>query len=187
MVLFVMLGVIGWMLYPKSENTTIDTSQVQIQATEQANSESAESLEKTDGELLLYLIEEEKLAHDVYTVMYEEYGERVFGNILRSEQTHQDKVLSLLNQYNLTDPRSDKVGVFTNTELQALYDSLIEKGMKSEQDAFEVGVMIEEKDIKDISDQLAITQDDAIVTVLEELRRGSENHLRAFNRQLDRR
>lgn len=135
---------------------------------------------------LLYLIEEEKLAHDVYTKMYELYGERVFGNILKSESTHQSRVKTLLDARNIADPRSSQIGVFTNTELQNLYNELIAKGSQSEKDAYEVGVAIEEKDIKDISDMLAKTFDTDIVSALESLRSGSENHLRAFNRQLDR-
>ena len=134
--------------------------------------------------LLTYLIEEEKLAHDVYTVLYEEYGSKVFGNILKSEAKHQDQVLNLLDDFGVEDPRSSEVGVFNDPELQALYDTLIEKGMLSEQDAFEVGVMIEEKDIADITSQLASASDESVITTLEKLRSGSENHLRAFNRQL---
>lgn len=133
---------------------------------------------------LLYLLEEEKLAHDVYTKMYEKYGAKVFGNILNSESTHQASVLTLLNARDIADPRSDQVGVLTNQELQKLYDSLIAKGNKSAKDAYEVGVMIEEKDIKDITTQLETAKDSDVITTLEALRRGSENHLRAFNRQL---
>ena len=135
-------------------------------------------------ELLVFLIEEEKLAHDVYTVLFEEYGSKVFGNILESEATHQDQVLGLLDQYDVEDPRSSDIGVFNDPDLQALYDQLIEKGMTSSQDAFEVGVMIEEKDIADITFQLAGASDPDVIEVLEKLRSGSENHLRAFNRQL---
>jgi hypothetical protein len=135
-------------------------------------------------ELLSYLIEEEKLAHDVYTVLYDTYGSKVFGNILESESTHQDQVLGLLDAYGVDDPRSTELGVFNDPELQDLYDQLIAKGMQSAQDAYEVGVMIEEKDIADITAQLATASDADVVSVLEKLRSGSENHLRAFNRQL---
>ncbi len=133
---------------------------------------------------LLYLIEEEKLAHDVYTVMYQKYGARVFGNILESESTHQSRVLTLLQTRNIADPRSTEIGVFKNQELQALYNQLIEQGNKNENEGFKVGVIIEEKDIKDISTQLATTTDQDVIDALESLRKGSENHLRAFNRQL---
>ncbi|MEK7600143.1 MAG: DUF2202 domain-containing protein [Patescibacteria group bacterium] len=135
-------------------------------------------------DLLLYLIEEEKLAHDVYTVMYQKYGANVFGNILQSESTHQGKVLTLLQARNIMDPRSAEVGVFKNQQLQAFYDRLIEQGNKSATEAYKAGVAIEEKDIADISAQLATATDDDVITALVSLRDGSESHLRAFNRQL---
>ena len=137
-------------------------------------------------DLLLYLIEEEKLAHDVYTKLYDLYGNKVFGNILKSESTHQSRVKTLLDARDIADPRSKDLGVFTNPDLQKLYDELIAKGSLSEQDAYEVGVAIEEKDIQDISSMLAKISDTDIVSALESLRSGSENHLRAFNKQLGR-
>jgi hypothetical protein len=138
----------------------------------------------TTESLLLYLIEEEKLAHDVYTKLYEIYGARVFGNIIKSESTHQSKVLALLDQRNIKDPRSSEIGVFTNVELQNLYNQLMIQGMISETGAYKVGVIIEEKDIADISIQLATASDIDVIATLEDLRRGSENHLRAFSGQV---
>ncbi len=133
---------------------------------------------------LLFMIEEEKLAHDVYSVMYEKYGAQVFGNILKSESTHQEKVLTLLEARNIADPRSAEIGVFKNQDLQKFYDQLIQQGNQSATEAYKVGVAIEERDIADLSAQLAITSDQDIVVAYESLRSASENHLRAFNRQL---
>ena len=141
-------------------------------------------VEKEQEALLLYLIEEEKLAHDAYTTLYAQYGARVFGNILQSEATHQDKVLTLLNARGIPDPRQNEVGVFKNTELQNLYNALMSKGAQSAEEAYKVGVAIEEKDIADITKQLSTATDPDIISTLELLRKGSENHLRAFNRQL---
>jgi hypothetical protein len=133
---------------------------------------------------LLFMIEEEKLAHDVYSVMYEKYGAQVFGNILKSESTHQEKVLTLLEARNIADPRSAEIGVFKNQDLQKFYDQLIQQGNQSATEAYKVGVAIEERDIADLSAQLAINSDQDIVVAYESLRSASENHLRAFNRQL---
>lgn len=133
---------------------------------------------------LLYLIEEEKLAYDVYSAMFDLYGARVFGNILNSEATHQDRVLSLLNVRGIADPRSSEPGVFVNQELQQLYSQLIAQGTRSEADAFAVGVAIEEKDIADITMLLGIVDDREITAVLESLLSASQSHLRAFNNQL---
>ena len=133
---------------------------------------------------LQYLIEEEKLAHDVYTKMFELWGARVFGNILQSEESHQSQVLTVMQNYNIKDVRQSAIGEFKNAELQSLYNELIEKGSKSEQDAFEVGVAIEELDIEDLSKMLATAKDADVIAMMENLRKGSENHLRAFNNQL---
>lgn len=133
---------------------------------------------------LAYLIEEEKLAHDVYTAMYELWGARAFGNILNSEANHQDQVLSVMNTFAVEDLRSSDLGVFTDPELQKLYDDLIAKGSKSLLDAYEVGIAIEELDIADLTDMLSTATDPTVIAMMENLRRGSENHLRAFNSKL---
>jgi hypothetical protein len=135
-------------------------------------------------EQLVYLIEEEKLAHDVYQAMFDLWGSRVFGNILQSEQSHQSQVLTVMNTRDIKDTRSSKVGVFVNSDLQNLYNQLIAKGSKSAVDAYEVGVAIEELDIDDLTKMLATAKDADVIAMMENLRKGSENHLRAFNNQL---
>lgn len=135
-------------------------------------------------EQLVYLIEEEKLAHDVYSAMFELWGSKVFGNILKSEANHQSQVLTIMNTRDIADPRSSEEGVFENEELQDLYDQLIAKGSKSAIDAYEVGVAIEELDIDDLTKMLATAKDADVIAMMENLRKGSENHLRAFNNQL---
>jgi hypothetical protein len=174
-----------------SESATPETSTTPTEDTNSGaeSSEPAEESTKMNSEAqtvaqLEYLIEEEKLAHDVYQAMFDIWGARVFGNILQSESTHQSQVLTLLEARNIDDPRSSQVGVFNNNDLQNLYDDLIVKGSISARDAFEVGVMIEELDIKDITLQLAVSADADVVLTLERLRSGSESHLRAFNNQL---
>ncbi|MBP1912048.1 DUF2202 domain-containing protein [Thermococcus stetteri] len=135
---------------------------------------------------LLYTVEEEKLARDIYLTLYNETGLAVFERIAQSEQRHTDVVLSLIEKYNLTAPDTlDKVGVFENPELQALYDQLIEQGSQSTVDALKVGALIEETDIKDLEDWIAKTDNKDIARVYSNLMAGSENHLRAFVRNLE--
>jgi hypothetical protein len=167
-----------------NSESTITSRPITGQAADLDTDTSAEVAQNSTQELLLYLIEEEKLAHDVYTAMYQKYGANVFGNILESESTHQARVLTLLQARNIPDPRSAELGVFKNQELQKLYNQLIERGNKSAVEAYKVGVAIEEKDIADISTQLATATDQDVIATLESLRSASENHLRAFNRQL---
>ena len=165
-----------------SENPQPMTSHDEAEELEQ-ESEIATQASSTN-DLLLYLIEEEKLAHDVYTVLGETWGGNTFSNILASETSHQDQVLNLLNSYGLTDPRSSEIGVFVNPELQALYDQLIAQGMTSQTEAYKVGVLIEETDITDLTTAINSTSDATIVATLEKLRSASESHLAAFSKKL---
>ena len=80
---------------------------------------------------LLYMREEEKLAHDVYITLYEQWGLPLFQNISRSEQAHADSIKTLIDRYGLTDPASSTVGVFTDPALQALYTDLVARGSQS--------------------------------------------------------
>jgi hypothetical protein len=139
---------------------------------------------RTLAENLAYIIEEEKLAYDVYTVLGDLWGSRTMSNITNSETSHQAQVATLLGAYGIADPRSTEVGVFTNPDLQALYDSLIAQGSASEKAAMEVGVLIEEKDIADIDVMISQTTEPDVIAVLESLLAGSVNHLAAFQRQL---
>ncbi|WP_456368325.1 DUF2202 domain-containing protein [Thermococcus sp.] len=135
---------------------------------------------------LLYMVEEEKLARDVYLTLYNETGLTVFSNIANSEQGHMDAVLSLIEKYNLTAPETlDQVGVFQNEELQTLYNQLVEQGSKSVIDALKVGALIEETDIEDLERWISETDNEDIKAVYSNLMKGSENHLRAFVGQLE--
>jgi hypothetical protein len=129
--------------------------------------------------------EEEKLARDVYQVLYQKWGHRVFSNIAQAEQRHMDAVKALLDKYNLPDPVTDSsVGLFTDPEMLDLYNSLVEQGQQSLIEAFKVGATIEDLDIKDLYDLLEQVDNEDIKTVYQNLAKGSRNHLRAFTTQL---
>ena len=135
-------------------------------------------------QMLVYLAEEEKLAHDVYAVLGDMWGDQIFTNIQSSEVSHQDQVSTLLSTYGISDPRSSEVGVFTNAELQALYDQLIAQGSQSVTEAYKVGVLIEETDIADLQESIAATSDPVILSTLNRLLSASQNHLKAFTRKI---
>ncbi len=149
-------------------------------------SEINSNLSSSEVEGLLYMVEEEKLARDVYAYLFDLWGMQVFSNISESEQTHMDAVLSLVNKYNLESPiASDSMGVFSNEDIKNLYEQLIETGAKSEIDALKVGAAIEEIDIMDLSEYMEISTSQDVLNVYENLRSGSENHLRAFVSELE--
>ncbi len=135
---------------------------------------------------LTYMREEEKLARDVYLTLYDTWGDIVFSNIARSEQQHTDAVKYLLDLYGVSDPVvDDSVGVFTNPDLQALYGQLVEQGEQSLEAALQVGATIEEIDILDLEEWLEKTDNANIITVFQNLERGSDHHLQAFVSRLE--
>lgn len=167
-------------------NTDVTTEEIREMLPDVNKSEiSKDNMMK---ENLQYLIEEEKLAHDVYQTLYDQWGNRAFGNIKQSELSHQTKVLAVMEIRDIDDPRSDELGVFSNAELQTLYDDLIARGAKSATEALKVGVAIEEMDINDLKEMIAEVPDaDAdVAEMMQVLLEGSERHLAAFNRQLSR-
>lgn len=142
----------------------------------------------SDAELaaLSLMREEEKLARDTYLYLYDIWGSAIFDNIAESEQRHTDAVLRLIQKYDLTDPaENDLLGVFADSVLQGLYDSLSAQGTPSLMDALIVGATIEDLDIFDLHNQMAIVDNEDITVVFESLLRGSRNHLRAFSARLN--
>ncbi len=137
---------------------------------------------------LVFMREEEKLAHDVYVVLNGFWQQNIFENISISESTHAQAVLLLLERYAIPDPvGANPMGVFTDASLQGLYDVLVARGSASLIDALMVGAEVEEIDLIDLEDRLAeVSENDDIVMVYENLMKGSRNHLRAFVRALDR-
>jgi hypothetical protein len=139
-------------------------------------------LTELEEQNILYMREEEKLARDVYLVMYDLWGVDIFANISESEQRHMDAVKNLITRYSLTDPVvDDRIGQFTNPDLKDLYDDLIEAGEVSLEEALKVGVAIEELDIADLEQALTETDKRNIERVFQNLLNGSYNHLDAFN------
>ena len=132
---------------------------------------------------LQYLIEEEKLARDVYLYLAENVTTMKFANIAKSEQTHMDQIAVILKTYNYFNPTLTRApGVFRDKSLQALYNDLIEQGSTDVLAAMQVGRDIENLDIKDIQLMLKSTMPADMKLALNNLLRGSINHLAAFSR-----
>ena len=143
---------------------------------------ATDTLNEQDKQSLLFMIEEEKLAHDLYVAFYEKWGVSAFNTISKSETSHQKSVANVLQKYNISDPRISEAGKFTNQDLQKLYDSLLARGLTSSADALAVGVDVEKKDIADLQQAMNATSNATLDTMYGRLLKGSENHLRAFSR-----
>ncbi len=138
-------------------------------------------LASTEASALLFMREEEKLARDVYLNLFACWGVPIFANIAKSEQAHMDALKRLLDKYKLADPAGE-TGVFSNPELQDLYDLLVYSGSASLNAGLLVGALIEEVDIEDLQAAIANTTKADLQQVYGNLMDASENHLRAFAR-----
>lgn len=141
-------------------------------------------LTNAEIDILLNAKDEEKLAHDVYTVLGAKWGSQVFSNITLAESTHLNAVIYLLADSGSADTTLAPLGEFSNPAIKTLYDQLVSKGNLSLGDALKVGATIEELDIRDLTLLESQTTNANIKLVFENLLKGSRNHLRAFNRQL---
>jgi hypothetical protein len=129
---------------------------------------------------LQFMREEEKLARDVYKALLDKWKLATFQNIMASEDTHFNAIGVLLTRYGVSDPAQAAAGVYQNPTLNALYNQLITKGLRSAQDALEVGVLIEKQDIADLETSLKATGKYDIKRVLTNLMNASYSHLDAF-------
>ncbi|MEJ2110603.1 MAG: DUF2202 domain-containing protein [Acidobacteriota bacterium] len=140
-----------------------------------------QSLDDMERANLLRMREEEKLARDVYRMLYSKWSDSVFNRIANSEQRHMDAVGLLLSRYETEDPVSGNgPGEFSNPEIQDIYEDLTHLGQQSLIDALRVGATIEDLDLYDLAVALDATDNEDIRTVYENLYQGSRNHMQAF-------
>ncbi len=149
--------------------------------------EQAVNVSAPENQGVTFMYEEEKLARDVYDSMYVKWNLNPFGHIRNSERRHMQEMKRLVDRYGLPDPvaaNKDVPGVFSNPDLQALYNDLVEKGSGSTVAALKAGALIEEVDIRDLKDRKKLSNRKDVLEAYDFLIMGSENHLRAFCRNL---
>ena len=132
---------------------------------------------------LQFIIEEEKLARDVYLYLAENVTSSKFANIARSEQSHMDQIAAILKTYNYFNTTTTRApGVFRDKTLQDWYNALIAQGSEGVAAAFQVGRDIENRDITDLQLMLKSTMPADMKLAVNNLLKASINHLAAFSR-----
>ena len=118
---------------------------------------------------LLYMLDEEKLANNVYVYFNEKFNRRVFQNISKSETVHQKAVVYLLNLFKVEVPEAKPAGEFYHADLQELYTKLTTESKT-----------LQEHDIVDLQKAIDKTENEHIKRVFSNLKRASGFHLKAF-------
>ncbi len=137
--------------------------------------------------ILVQMVEEEKLALDLYTAFSTQYATPVWSNIARSESTHLAAVRALLAKYGIADPTITlAAGDYATPAVDAMYATLLAQGQASESAAWAVGRAVELDDIAKLDAAAAGVTATDVTTVYASLRAASVSHLAAFDRQLAR-
>jgi hypothetical protein len=144
------------------------------------NAAVVQPLTAAETDWLKFMREEEKLARDLYQQLYQKWNLVIFRNISASEQAHFNTIGVLVARYGIPDPAQSAPGVYSDARLNALYNDLLARGMRSAQDALEIGTLVEKKDIADLEAALKETAKPDIKRVYANLMNASYNHLEAF-------
>ncbi len=185
---------------PDSNATSTTTLPAEVQSAIDANKSSMTQELK---DILSFMGNEERLAYDVYNALYLKFPDvkQLYNIPTKSEYKHIVAVQLLVRKYidssedfsNIDLPplgykdvniSQMQAGTYDIKAIQDLYDALYAKGIKSKQDALEVGCMVEVTDINDLNMRIPSAVNagaDDIVSVLNFLRDGSYSHYHSFD------
>jgi len=124
------------------------------------------------------------MARDLYDIFAEQTGSVVFDRISDSEQKHMDSLLLVAEKAGIDISMVSTIaGIFANTAIQSLYDTLLAQGSVSFSAAVGVGIVVENTDVADLMSYSADTTIGIVGTIYSHLELGSEHHLAAFTQQ----
>jgi hypothetical protein len=136
---------------------------------------------------LASMAQEEQLAHDLYVEFAARYDAMVFDHIAVAESRHLAMVRTLLQRYGVADPTVNRpAGTFSDPAVQSTYDKLLAQGKQSRSAALAAGQQVERAGIVGLKAALdGLTAPD-VKQVYTNLISGSERHLTAFTRWVNR-
>jgi len=127
----------------------------------------------TIRDMLLYAVQDEYLAHGEYLAIVEKFGsQRPYSNIIRAEETHLAYLKEVHLAYGLDFPADD------SADHIVVPDNLLE--------AAQVGVQAEIDNIAMYELFLTYDLPENVSAVFSSLKSGSDSHLLAFQKQVER-
>ena len=128
---------------------------------------------------LLFQIDEERMARELYTAFGAKWGLQPFARIPSSEARHEAVLRQLATRAGLAAPTA-VTGRFDSIEVQQRYDALLALGLESADSALRASAFVEEQDIADLQTLIASTDDATLKAVATALKTASGHHLKAF-------
>ena len=133
-----------------------------------------------------FIVEEEKLAIDLHTRLYEKWGDSLFQDYAALRTSQLDLIRkSVAIPYGILLPETlDTPAFYTNQTLAHLYAQLTEAGFGSREGAFQAGAMIEEKWLFDVENAYQVELNEAFRAFYKEIAAESEKQFCAYLAQL---
>ena len=128
---------------------------------------------------LKYILEEEKLAYDVYAYYFAKGGMPKYKDIQGAELQHMNMVRAGMKAYGIKDTTpSLKAGVYHYKDLTAIYKKLT--AVIDKKSPYLTGVNVEIDDIKKIDAMLPETTEADLTALLKNLKSQSNMHIDYF-------
>lgn len=125
------------------------------------------------ADMLMYAVQDEYLAHGEYVAIISEFGsQNPYANIVKSEESHLSYLEQIYDSYDMTFPED------TSEEHLIIPKDLLE--------AAKTGVQAEIDNIAMYEKFLSYDLPEDVKDVFNALKKGSESHLLAFEKQVDR-
>lgn len=128
---------------------------------------------------LLFQIDEERMARELYTAFGAMWGLQPFAHIPLAESRHETVLRQLATRAGLALPTA-VAGRFDDQEVQKRYTSLLALGLESVDSALRVGAYVEEVDISDLKALIVTTDSTGLKDSAMALQTASGHHLNAF-------
>ena len=159
---------------------TSNTEAVFLFITEGFPQEDISAVEET---ALLKVWQVQKLSRDLYQSFNEAWSSQIYENMSSDSQYHMDFVHILLGKFGIPVPQ-DLAGIFTDQEIQNLFDLMLNAGNGSAVEALRMGAAAEDMIIDELQTLLVQTDNHEILIIYQNLLKSARNHLRLFVNEL---
>lgn len=138
--------------------------------------------------IVLYLLEQEKLAHDVYRSLDTMWVTDIFNRVANEEYQHVGKLSAVAAEFMINVPNHFNeypMGQFIDTKLRRLYGELMAAANFSLEDAYRACAALEERKMYDLKVALKEPNFELENLTYKALLLGSEDNFKVFVRALN--
>ncbi|MDH3650920.1 MAG: DUF2202 domain-containing protein [Saprospiraceae bacterium] len=138
---------------------------------------------EADQESVKHMVEEERLAFEIYQFASSKWDQPIFQTICTDEKFHLYKIKALAKKYAV-ESGEEVPGTYDNQGLQDMFTRYQSKAVVSEKDALLAVADFEERDIVDLQKYFKTTDNADLIVAYEYLLEGAKKHLRMIYQQL---